>query len=165
MPTLVNKSEESSRMYKDFTAIHMFNGEFWKNIDKDLDDNVLKSDDPKSSNRKKGPIASSITTVNDWRAGVQIKFEVTSKNSSAIQLYQDGIVVDTKNIPVNLFKIAKNYDVASMDQFCNKWLMPCISIKSPEWQSLVQDINIEQPLKPLLQLYVSGEMLSELIFR
>ena len=56
-----------------------------------------------------------MTIVNDWRVGVQIKFEITGPNSSAIHLYQDGVVVDTKNIAFNLQKVSRNYDVVNME--------------------------------------------------
>lgn len=71
--------------------------------------------------------------VNDWRAGVQIKFSVTGPNSSAISLVQSGVVIDTKNITFNIEKIARNYDVENVEAFCNQWLIPCVSIKTAEW--------------------------------
>lgn len=71
--------------------------------------------------------------INDWRAGVQIKFQVTGANTSAIHLSQDGKIIDTKSVAFNLSKIANNYDVDSLEQFCTEWLMPCVSIKDAEW--------------------------------
>lgn len=74
-----------------------------------------------------------VSMVSDWRAGVEIRFFVTGPNSSTIQLFQDNKLIDTKSIAFNLQKIARNYDVESIDQFCKEWLMPCISIKSQEF--------------------------------
>lgn len=74
-----------------------------------------------------------VSMVSDYRAGVEIRFFVTGPNSSTIQLFQDNQLIDTKSIAFNLQKIARNYDVQSVDQFCKEWLMPCISIKTQEF--------------------------------
>jgi len=55
-------------MYKDGQTTPMFDGEFWNN----MNEKKIGLDDIKSSNLNTEKIHSSITTVNDWRAGVQI---------------------------------------------------------------------------------------------
>ena len=72
-------------------------------------------------------------TLDNWRAGVKLRFAVTGQNASSIQLIHDGKVVDTKSIAFNLLKIASNYDVRSLKQFCQEWILPCIAIKTQEW--------------------------------
>ena len=39
-------------------------------------------------------------------------------------------------IPVNIEKISRNYEVDSLQEFCQKWLMPCVDIKQAELEDL-----------------------------
>lgn len=130
--------------------------------EKELPKNRPLTPVPESVYTRNANLASA--TINDWRAGVKIKFEVTGANSSTIQLCQDEKVIDTKNVAFNLLKISHNYDVGSLEQFCTEWLMPCVSIKDAEWITTAIDDNAQTSL-PSLQLQVHGEMLSELIFK
>lgn len=56
-----------------------------------------------------------ISVVNDWREGVQIKFEITGSETSAIKLFSNGEVIDKKNVAFNFERISRNYDVTSLD--------------------------------------------------
>ena len=48
--------------------------------------------------------------INDWRAGVQLRFVVTSSSRSMIQLIKYDQVLDTKSIACSLSRLAHNYE-------------------------------------------------------
>ena len=73
-------------------------------------------------------MSENVVVVDDWREGVQVSFEVIN-DRSAIKLFENGVMKDKKMISQDFKQMAQNYESTSLEEFCNEWLMPCISVK------------------------------------
>ena len=57
---------------------------------------------------------------------------------------------DRKMLGHDIRSLARSYEAGSLEEFCNEWLMPCVTTK-------------ENPKTKQLRLLIHGEMLQELV--
>ena len=66
--------------------------------------------------------------VDDWRDDVQIGFEQVGCHI-AIKLFEAGVMKDKKMLGLDMRQMASCCGAESLEQFCNEWLMPCLTTK------------------------------------